>query len=83
MLYAEVAQLVEHLIGNEEVVGSSPILGFFTWVICPTFRRADHQCRPRTADAYPLEVWRAMPIPISVFFKLKMNMNHILPLVQK
>ena len=31
--YADVAQLAEQLICNQQVIGSSPIIGFFIWTI--------------------------------------------------
>ena len=30
--YADVAQLAEQLICNQQVIGSSPIIGFYGWV---------------------------------------------------
>ena len=32
ILYADVAQLAEQLICNQQVIGSSPIIGFYGWI---------------------------------------------------
>ena len=34
MFYADVAQLAEQLICNQQVIGSSPIIGFYTISYC-------------------------------------------------
>ena len=34
MIYADVAQLAEQLICNQQVIGSSPIIGFYTISYC-------------------------------------------------
>ena len=31
-IYADVAQLAEQLICNQQVIGSSPIIGFYGWI---------------------------------------------------
>ena len=51
-LYADVAQLAEQLICNQQVIGSSPIIGLFIWGLSSAGRASALQAEGHRFEPY-------------------------------